>query len=216
MIPQLTRELSFPPIHTAGPEGLLAFGGDLSVERLVLAYRSGIFPWYNEGEPILWFSPDPRLVLFPDDFKVSNSLSRVIASGRFAVTWDEAFQLVLSHCKDIERPGQEGTWITDEMKEAYTALHKAGHAHSVEVWHDKELVGGLYGVTVGKCFCGESMFARVSNASKVGFVWLVEKLKADGCEMIDCQIATDHLKRFGAVEIARECFLRILGASNIP
>ncbi|NQT94765.1 MAG: leucyl/phenylalanyl-tRNA--protein transferase [Lentisphaerae bacterium] len=216
MIRALTEELTFPPLSLAGSEGLLAFGGDLSVERLVLAYRSGIFPWYNDDQPILWFSPDPRLVLFPRDLRVTNSLRRVMMSGRFRVTWDTAFPLVVRNCREIDRPGQPGTWITGDMEAAYVALHEAGHAHSVEVWQDEDLVGGLYGVTVDRCFCGESMFARVSNVSKIAFVLLVKKLAEDGFNMIDCQLPTDHLKRFGAIEISRARFLSILSGEEEP
>lgn len=212
MIFQLEKDLLFPPPHLAEPQGLLAVGGDLTVDRLMLAYHSGIFPWYTDGQPILWFSPDPRLVLFPGELKVTDSLRRVIKSGRFTVTRDSAFGLVVRNCRQIDRPGQDGTWITDEMEEAYVALHEAGHAHSVEVWHEGELAGGLYGVIVGTCFCGESMFTRVSNAGKVGFVWLVEKLAADGFKMIDCQVPTELLERFGAIEIPRRRFLRLLDA----
>ena len=210
LLHQLTSELAFPPVDNAIPEGLLAFGGDLSIERLLLAYRSGIFPWYSDGQPILWFSPDPRFVLFPEKLKVATSLKRIIKSNTFTVTYDQAFGAVIENCRGVERPNQPGTWITEDMLNAYCALHEAGHAHSVEVWQDSELVGGLYGVVVGGCFCGESMFAHVSNASKVGFVWLVQKLKADGFEMIDCQVPTEHLASFGAEAIAREQFLAML------
>jgi leucyl/phenylalanyl-tRNA--protein transferase len=197
----------FPPVDHAEPDGLLAVGGDLTTDRLLLAYQSGIFPWYSDDQPILWFSPDPRFVLFPEDLKVANSLRRIIKAETFTVTYDTAFDAVIENCRSIERVDQPGTWITEDMAAAYCDLHKAGHAHSVEVWQNKELVGGLYGVTVGKCFCGESMFAQASNASKVGFVWLVDKLKTDGFNMIDCQMPTDHLAGFGAKPIPRNEFL---------
>ena len=216
MIVELSEELLFPPVGMADPDGLLAFGGDLSVDRLLLAYFSGIFPWYSDESPILWFSPDPRFVLFPDNLRVSKSLRRVIKSEQFTVTMDEAFPLVVKNCREINRPSGPGTWIADDMKQAYIALHEAGHAHSVEVWQGDNLVGGLYGVIVGKCFCGESMFMRVSNASKVGFVWLVEKLKAEGFNMIDCQMTTEYLRSFGAIEIPRERFIGILDSGVAP
>jgi leucyl/phenylalanyl-tRNA---protein transferase len=210
MIPILTNRISFPPVENATREGILALGGDLSVERLFLAYRSGIFPWYSEDEPIVWWSPDPRFVLFPDEIKVSSSLKKIIRSGRFKVTFDKDFKAVVGNCRKAKRPGQGGTWITPEMLHAYCALHEAGHAHSVEVWKDRELAGGLYGVAVGACFCGESMFTRVSNASKVALVSLVEHLREKGCTMIDCQVYTNHLSTMGARNIPRPEFLRLL------
>ncbi len=210
----LTDELVFPPVELAVPEGLLAVGGDLSVERLLLAYRSGIFPWYSDGEPILWWSPDPRFVLYPGKLKVSNSLRRVIKSGRFTVTLNKDFRAVTKNCRTVKRTADTGTWITAEMIEAYCRLHDAGHALSVEVWQKDALVGGLYGVSVGRCFCGESMFTRVSNASKVGFVWLVEHLLSQECDLIDCQVHTAHLESFGAEFIPRTDFLAQLAASS--
>jgi leucyl/phenylalanyl-tRNA---protein transferase len=209
MIPILTRRLIFPPVESATSEGILALGGDLSVNRLLLAYRSGIFPWYSEDEPIIWWSPDPRFVLFPNELKISSSLRRVIRSGKFTVTFDKDFEGVISNCRKAERLGQGGTWITPEMLDAYCALHKAGHAHSVEVWKDGELAGGLYGVAVGACFCGESMFTRVSNASKVALAALVER----GFALIDCQVQTNHLSTMGARNIPRQEFLHLLRIS---
>jgi len=206
----LSNELTFPPPDQAEPDGLLAIGGDLSVERLRVAYRSGIFPWYSDGQPILWFSPDPRMVLFPPKLHVSRSLARVLASDRFRITCDHDFEEVITQCKEVRRPGQEGTWVTDAMKQAYLRLHRAGFAHSVEVWQGDRLVGGLYGVTTGTCFSGESMFAKVSDASKVGFVWLVNRLKEEGIQMVDCQVWTDHLARFGAELMPRQHFLSLL------
>jgi leucyl/phenylalanyl-tRNA---protein transferase len=206
----LNEKIVFPPPDKADASGILAVGGDLSIERLLLAYRSGIFPWYSEGEPLIWWSPDPRFVLFPDELKVSTSLKRIVKSCKFRVTFDQDFKTVIANCGHIERRDQDGTWITPGMIEAYCALHKAGHAHSVEVWLGDELAGGLYGVAVEKCFCGESMFTRVSNASKVGLVALVEKLKKQGCLMIDSQVHTDHLEKMGAREIPRKEYLRRL------
>ena len=207
---RLDERLNFPPPEKADPVGILAVGGDLSIERLLLAYRSGIFPWYSEGEPLIWWSPDPRFVLFPDELKVSTSLKRIIKSGKFRITFDHDFRAVIANCSCVSRRDQDGTWIMPEMIEAYCALHKAGHAHSVEVWLGDELVGGLYGVGVGRCFCGESMFTKVSNASKVALAALVEKLKTQGCLMIDSQVHTDHLERMGAREISRKEYLRRL------
>jgi leucyl/phenylalanyl-tRNA---protein transferase len=209
-LPILDKNLHFPPVQKATGEGILAIGGDLCVERLQLAYRSGIFPWYSEDDPIIWWSPDPRFVLFPDELKVSESLARIIKSGRFTVTFDRDFRSVIGNCRKARRKGQPGTWITPEMLEAYCALHKAGLAHSVEVWKGDELAGGLYGVVAGKCFCGESMFTKVSNASKVALVRLVERLKRQGFIMIDCQVHTDHLASMGAREIPRQEFIKRL------
>jgi leucyl/phenylalanyl-tRNA---protein transferase len=207
---RLNRSLRFPPVELAEPEGILAVGGDLSVERLLLAYRSGIFPWYNEDEPIQWWAPDPRFVLFPERLRVADSLRRVVKGGRFRVTFDQDFRGVVTQCGRIHRPGQRGSWITGEMREAYVALHGAGHAHSVEVWQGEELAGGLYGVSLGRVFFGESMFARVSNASKVGFVTWMARLAEQGCRLVDCQVPTDHLRSFGAEEIPRPRFMALL------
>lgn len=209
----LTDELVFPPAELAMPDGLLAVGGDLSVERLLLAYRTGVFPWYSDGQPILWWSPNPRFVLYPGKLKVSNSLRRIIRAGRFSVTLNGDFHAVIENCRSARRADDTGTWITAGMLEAYCRLHEAGHALSVEVWQDGELAGGLYGVSVGRCFCGESMFARVSNASKVGFVWLMERLQAEGCDLVDCQIHSPHLESFGAEAIPRGEFLTKLAAA---
>ena len=209
----LTDELVFPPAELAMPDGLLAVGGDLSVERLLLAYRTGVFPWYSDGQPILWWSPNPRFVLYPGKLKVSNSLRRIIRAGRFSVTLNGDFHAVIENCRSARRADDTGTWITAGMLEAYCRLHEAGHALSVEVWQDGEHAGGLYGVSVGRCFCGESMFARVSNASKVGFVWLMERLQAEGCDLVDCQIHSPHLESFGAEAIPRGEFLTKLAAA---
>lgn len=207
---QLNARLAFPPPNLATDDGILAIGGDLSVKRLQLAYQSGIFPWYSADEPIIWWSPDPRFVLFPEKLKVAKSLQRVIKSGKFSVTFDRDFKSVINNCRTVKRPMQDGTWITGDMIEAYCALHKAGFAHSVEVWQDDKLAGGLYGVSLGKCFFGESMFTRVSDASKVGFVTMMEHLRKLDFKLVDCQVYTDHLLRFGAEEIPRKEFLRLL------
>ena len=203
----LSKRLSFPPPHLAIKEGLLAVGGDLSVDRLLLAYRSGIFPWYAKGEPILWWSPDPRLVLYPDELSVSKSLKKILKRNLFRITFNQNFEAVIQGCAETKRAYGDGTWITDEMKSAYIALHKTGYAHSVEAWQDGNIVGGLYGVALGRVFFGESMFSRVSNASKVAFVTFVENLRRLKFALIDCQVRTDHLMRFGAREIPRKVFL---------
>lgn len=210
---RLTKALAFPPAEAAEPEGLLAVGGDLSPERLLLAYRSGIFPWYEVGVPILWWSPDPRFVLFPERLKISASLGRILRNSTFRVTFNQDFRAVMAHCGRVPRRGQDGTWITPAMEAAYGELHRLGHAHSVEVWNGERLVGGLYGLQLGRAYFGESMFMLEPNASKVGFVRLVEALAQRGCELIDCQVHTEHLERFGACHIPRQEFLeRLAGA----
>ena len=205
----LEKEHSFPPVHLAEPDGLLAVGGDLSIDRLLVAYSKGIFPWY-EGKHILWWSPDPRFVLYPHELKVSKSMKQLIRQEAFNFTTDKAFDLVINNCKTIRRKGQAGTWITNEVKKAYIQLHKNGFAHSAEVWRDGELVGGLYGVRLGKIFYGESMFSKQSNASKYAFIKFVEHLKKDGVELIDCQIYTEHLESLGAKMIPRLEFTKYL------
>ena len=207
---RLTEDLLFPPPALAKEDGLLAVGGDLSKDRILLAYSMGIFPWYSDDSPILWWSPDPRLVLTPEGLKVSRSLSQVIKKGVFSVTMDTAFDRVIRNCAEISRKGQHGTWITEEMIGAYIRLHCAGYAHSVESWDSGELVGGLYGIALGKAFFGESMFAIKSNASKVAFVTLVEYLKKLNFSLIDCQVTTEHLKSLGAKEVERKKFLQML------
>ena len=208
----LTESLWFPNPEEADPEVLLAIGGDLSSDRLLLAYKSGIFPWYEDDQPILWWSPDPRMVLFPSDFKVSKSLQKTINSNRFKVTFNTCFLEVIKNCSAIKRNGQAGTWITTEMQDSYTELHHLAHAISVEVWEGEELVGGMYGIDLRdrKVFCGESMFSKSSDASKVGFYFLVEKLKSSNYKLIDCQMYTAHLESLGAVEISRSTFLKYL------
>ena len=203
----LSEDLIFPPPQLAPREGLLAVGGDLSQERLLLAYRMGIFPWYSEDEPIMWWSPDPRLVLFPAELKVSKSLQKTLKKRQFKVTMDQAFEAVINACAHSRTGADEGTWIVDEMIAAYCRLHEAGLAHSVEAWANNKLAGGLYGVSLGGCFFGESMFTSISNASKVAFVALVEHLQMLKFDLIDCQITTAHLIRFGAREISRARFL---------
>lgn len=208
----LDSRLVFPPVEFADQEGLLAIGGDLSVERLKLAYNSGIFPWYSDSQPILWWSPDPRMVLFPGKLKVSKSMKQVLRKNQFRITFNQNFKEVLKACATIERPGQDGTWITQDMKAAYLALHMEGIAHSVEVWEGEMLVGGLYGIYLRdkKVFCGESMFSKVSNASKAAFITLVRNLQRDDVRIIDCQIYTPHLESLGAEEISREEFKKYL------
>lgn len=204
-------EIAFPPVEHAlrEPDGLLALGGDLGSERLLLAYRSGIFPWFGPDQPILWWSPDPRLVLYPEQLHVSRSLAKTLHRKRFTVSMDRDFAAVITHCA-ARRRGQAGTWITDDMRAAYLRLHQEGHAHSVECWLDEELVGGLYGVAIGRIFFGESMFARVPDASKVAFVHLAGQLQRWGYPLIDCQVRTEHLVSLGACTIARKDFIDIL------
>jgi leucyl/phenylalanyl-tRNA--protein transferase len=200
------------PQH-ADTEGLVAIGGDLSPQRIVNAYKSGIFPWYEKGSEILWWSPDPRLVLFPDELKISKSMRSLINKNAFNVTHNQNFTEVIAQCKVAERNEQEGTWITDEMERAYILLHQHGIAKSVEIWLNDALVGGLYGIRLGNVFFGESMFTKVSNASKFGFIFLVQNLSAQGVKLIDCQIKTDHLVSLGAREISRKSFLDLLKTS---
>jgi leucyl/phenylalanyl-tRNA--protein transferase len=214
---RLPERIVFPSPELADEDGLLAVGGDLSVERLVLAYSMGIFPWYSEGSPILWWSPDPRLVLFPEEVKISRSLRQTIRKGTFNVTSDTVFEEVIRGCAEVPRRGGEGTWITKEMKDAYCRLHQEGFAHSIESWAEDGLAGGLYGVALGGVFFGESMFSRRSNASKVALVRLVERLKEDGYSVIDCQMTTRHLMSLGAREISRAEFLETMQkALRIP
>lgn len=202
----------FPHPSKANKDGLLAVGGDLSQERLLAAYNSGIFPWYDQGQPILWWSPNPRMVLFLEDFKVSKSLKKIVRDNHFLVTFNTNFKEIIINCATIVRSGQKGTWITEQMIEAYINLYENGHIISVEVWQDKKLVGGLYGVDLHnkKIYCGESMFSKVSNASKVGLFYLVHFLKKKGYQFIDCQMHTPHLESLGAIEIEREQFLKYL------
>jgi len=214
VIPWLRGDAPFPPVSKAlrSPNGLLCAGGDLSAERIVEAYSHGIFPWFSEGDPILWWSPDPRMVLFPDELKVSRSLRKSVAHGGYETRFDTSFRAVMEACA-APRDGQGGTWIVPRMIDAYSALHQRGFAHSVESWRDDELVGGLYGVSLGKVFFGESMFTREPDASKVALVKLVERLKAAGYRVIDCQQATAHLASLGAREIPRAEFSQLVRES---
>ncbi|WP_319024688.1 leucyl/phenylalanyl-tRNA--protein transferase [Microbulbifer hainanensis] len=208
-----SESIEFPPTSGAlsDPNGLLAIGGDLSPDWLLAAYRRGIFPWYSDDQPILWWSPSPRCVVFPEHFAIRRSLRKTLRRGNFAVTFDRAFDAVVEACR-APRADAEGTWITDEMRDAYCEMHWRGHAHSVEVWREQELVGGLYGVALGRIFFGESMFHRVTDASKVAFVHLVRQLELWGCPLIDCQVSNPHLTSLGAVEVSREDFERLLEA----
>lgn len=206
----LTDEVGFPDPHLASDDGLLAMGGDLSPERLILAYASGIFPWYSEGEPILWWSPNPRMVVYPQKFKVSKSLRQLIKRQTFEVRIDTHFEMVIHECAKMERENQEGTWITPEMEAAYLKLHKAGFAHSFETYQKGELVGGLYGISIGKAFFGESMFHQVSNASKVAYYHLVQFALQHDFQVIDAQQETDHLKSLGGELMERSDFLSLL------
>lgn len=212
-IHRLGRESLFPDPAQADPDGLLAVGGDLSPERLLAAYARGIFPWFDERSPILWWSPDPRLVLEPERLHVSRRLARTIRGGRFRVSADTAFEEVIRRCAARARPGQRGTWITREMCEAYVALHRLGFAHSFEAWEGDTLAGGLYGVSLGAAFFGESMFADRPDASKVAFVAAVDWLRSHGISLVDCQVRTEHLVSLGAREIPRDDFLERLSAA---
>ncbi len=207
---QLPDDFVFPPPEEAEPNGLLAIGGDLSLKRLLLAYSMGIFPWYAAGDPILWWSPSPRLVLQPSQLKVTKSLKRVINKKIFTVTMDQAFDRIMQKCATVKRRTEKGTWIVEDMIKAYTRLHRTGFAHSVETWENEKLAGGLYGVSLGKVFFGESMFAEKRDASKVALVYLVSALHSWGIDLIDCQVTTPHLMRFGAREIPRSEFLLLL------
>ena len=210
----LTSELFFPNINQADREGIVAVGGDLSPERLQLAYKSGIFPWFNPGESILWWSPDPRMVLFLDDLIVSKSMRNILNRNLFKVTFNQNFRAVISNCKNITRDGQNGTWISNEMVDSYCKLHEMGLAKSVEVWQDEVLVGGLYGIDLGTIFCGESMFSKVSNASKVAFIALVNHLKKENYQLLDCQVYNPHLESLGCQEISREAFITLLNQNK--
>ncbi len=209
----LSKEFFFPPVEDASLEGIVAVGGDLSVERLNLAYKSGIFPWFNEDEPILWWSPPERMVVVPSIYKVSKSIRNLLNQNKFKVTFNQNFRDVIIGCKQIDRPGQDGTWLSDDFVESYTKLHVMGIAKSVEVWQNDELVGGLYGVDLGHIFCGESMFSKVPNASKIGFVTLINYLKENNYKLLDCQVHNDHLEKLGAFEVSRDVFMRVLNSA---
>jgi len=214
MFPYLSvnDSFQFPDPREAEPPGIVASGGNLSPGMLVSAYRQGIFPWFNEEDPILWWSPDPRFVLYPDRLHVSKSMRRVLKRGLFRITFDTAFDQVISECAARERPGQDGTWITEEMRDAYSVLHRLGIAHSVEAWQEERLVGGLYGLSLGKIFFGESMFTHSANASKTAFIVLVRALSAHGVGLIDCQVYTHHLSTLGAEDIPRSRYLAELNS----
>lgn len=209
----ITPALYFPPVQEASFEGVLAVGGDLSIERLLLAYKSGIFPWFDAHEPILWWSPSERMVVYPETFKVSKSMRNILNRNIFKITFNQNFKEVISNCQKATRKGQDGTWISDAIIDSYTKLHEMGMAKSVEVWQNDTLVGGLYGIDLGHVFCGESMFSTVSNASKVAFVTLVNHLKKNNYYLLDCQVHNDHLESLGAFEISRDSFMRILNSN---
>jgi leucyl/phenylalanyl-tRNA--protein transferase len=210
----LTKELFFPPVEEANYEGVLAVGGDLSVERLLLAYTNGIFPWFDAEDPILWWAPPERMVVNPMDYKVSKNMRNILNRNSFEVTINQDFAAVISNCQTIERKEQQGTWISAEIIKSYTQLHQLGKVISFEVWQNNELVGGLYGVDLGPVFCGESMFSKVPNASKVAFVKLIEYLKVHNYKLLDCQVHNDHLEKLGAFEISRDLFMKILKTAN--
>ncbi|WP_183568152.1 leucyl/phenylalanyl-tRNA--protein transferase [Mucilaginibacter sp. SP1R1] len=212
MIFRLDKHLLFPEPDLAEPDGLLAVGGDLSVRRLVLAYQNGIFPWYSDDSPILWYSPHERFVLYPQELKISKSMRQVLRSSRFTVTTNTCFNEVITACSTAPREGQDGTWITDDMKAAYNKLHAAGYAHSIEVWDNQELAGGIYGLKMGHVFCGESMFSRVSNASKTALIHLCQ---SGLYQLVDCQLHTEHLESMGARMISRDQYMAVLKNSSV-
>lgn len=205
---RLSEDLIFPHPSLSEEDGLLAIDGDLSPERLILAYSNGIFPWFSDEEPILWWSPNPRCVIYPKDIKISHSMKKLLKKNTYKITFDTCFRDVISNCGNLRK--ESGTWITNDMIEAYCKLHELGYAHSVEGWYEGELVGGLYGISIGKCFFGESMFSTMDNASKAAFITLCKKLEEREFIMIDCQVHSKHLESLGAVDISREEFLKLL------
>lgn len=207
---QLSSEHIFPSALTANSDGVVAIGGDLDPKRILKAYKQGIFPWFENDDYLVWWSPDPRMVLFPKKLKISKSTKKILKDDYFKVTFNQSFDEVVDCCAKVKRFGQNGTWITEGLKKAYNLLHKEGHAFSVEVWKDFELVGGLYGIDLGDIFCGESMFGKENNASKIGFIHLIKELSKNGYKLIDCQVPSAHLKSLGAEEISREQFLNYL------
>ena len=209
----ITKELYFPPVEEASYDGILAVGGDLSIERLILAYKSGIFPWFDSDEPILWWSPPKRMVVYPETYTVSKSMRNIMNRNAFKITFNQNFKAVITSCQQTLRKDQNGTWISREIIQSYNKLHELGIAKSIEVWKDNVLVGGLYGIDLGHVFCGESMFSTVSNASKVAFIFLVNYLKTNNYKLLDCQVHNDHLEKLGAFEISRESFIRILNSN---
>lgn len=206
----LTEELRFPSPHLATQEGIVAVGGDLNPDRVLLAYKKGIFPWFEQDEFLIWWSPDPRMVLFPDQLRISKSMRVFMRKNAYTVTFNKAFNDVVTACAGVKRFGQSGTWITHGLMEVYGVLHEQGHAHSVEVWDGSELVGGLYGIDIGEVFCGESMFSKASNSSKLALIFLVKELKKNKYKLIDCQVPTAHLASMGAAPISRNDFLNYL------
>lgn len=208
----LSEKILFPPVHYAEPSGILAVGGDLSPERLLEAYKMGIFPWFSDDSPIIWWSPDPRFVVYPGEIRISRSMRQVIERGVFRITFDTVFRDVITECS-MPRKHEQGTWITDDMIEAYVKLHELGYAHSIEAWSGDKLAGGLYGVSLGGVFFGESMFSKESNASKAAFITLAVNLKRCGFDIIDCQVHTDHLESLGAFEMTRDDFVSIINNS---
>jgi len=208
----LTDKILFPPVHYAEPSGILAVGGDLAPERLLEAYSRGIFPWFSDDSPIVWWSPDPRFVVYPSEIKITRSMRQVLERGIFRITFDTAFREVITGCS-MPRKHEQGTWITDDMIEAYIKLHEKGYAHSIEAWKGDSLAGGLYGVSLGRTFFGESMFSRESNASKAAFITLAVNLRRNGFDIIDCQVHTDHLESLGAYEMPRDMFVSIIRKS---
>lgn len=210
----LNKEIFFPPVEMSNEDGLLAIGGDLSSERLLLAYQKGIFPWYNEGEPICWWSPNPRFVLYPAELKVSSSMNTILNNGKYRFTINRVFTEVIQNCKTITRKGQAGTWISSAVQKAYTLLHEKGFAYSAETWMDGKLVGGLYGIRLGNIFFGESMFSIEKNASKFAFINYIQQLQKENVQLIDCQVYTKHLESLGARMISRNLFSKILAENT--
>ncbi len=206
----LSKDLYFPSVSQASSEGILAVGGDLSIERLQLAYQNGIFPWFDDNEPILWWAPPKRMVVYPNLYKVSKSMRNILNQNKFEVTFNKSFKSVVLHCQNIKRKGQDGTWISEDIIKSFCKLNEIGIAKSVEVWQNNKLVGGLYGVDLGTVFCGESMFSLVSNASKVAFIWLINYLKTNNYKLLDCQVHNYHLESLGAFEISRAEFMKVL------
>jgi len=207
---QLSSEHIFPSALSANNDGIVAIGGDLDPKRILNAYKQGIFPWFESDDYLVWWSPDPRMVLFPEKLRISKSTKKVLKDANFKVTFNQSFDEVVDCCAKVKRFGQNGTWITEGLKKAYNILHKEGHAFSVEVWKDFELVGGLYGIDLGDIFCGESMFSKENNASKIGFIHLIKELSKNGYKLIDCQVPSAHMKSLGAEEISRQQFLNFL------
>jgi len=207
---QLSSEHIFPSALSANNDGVVAIGGDLDPKRILKAYKQGIFPWFESDDYLVWWSPDPRMVLFPEKLRISKSTKKILKDANFKVTFNQSFDEVVDCCAKVKRFGQNGTWITEGLKKAYNLLHKEGHAFSVEVWKDFELVGGLYGIDLGDVFCGESMFSKENNASKIGFIHLIKELSKNGYKLIDCQVPSAHMKSLGAEEISRQQFLNFL------